>query len=119
MLSARSLEGYLEIDHRESPGFTPDEAVQAGLRRIASDVGKGAVAKVPVPCDSQSWPHAGALLLPEVHGLSLRPLRSDHATHRRLQDVGAARGRVHGLGGEGRDGKSRGINGNKWLMSPR
>jgi hypothetical protein len=57
MFSARSLEGYLEIDHRESPGFTAEEAVQAGLRRIATDVGKGAVAKVPVANCSQCQRH--------------------------------------------------------------
>lgn len=31
MFSKRSLENYLEIDHRESPGFTPKEAMAAGL----------------------------------------------------------------------------------------
>ena len=44
----RDSESYLEINHRESPGFTCDEAVGIGLRRIAKDVGKGQVARVPV-----------------------------------------------------------------------
>lgn len=30
MFSKRGLEGYLEIDHRDSPGITPEEAARAG-----------------------------------------------------------------------------------------
>jgi|SRR5882672_267683 len=48
MFSKRDLEGYLEIDHRESPGFTSEEANAAGLRRVATDVGKGTRAQIPV-----------------------------------------------------------------------
>ncbi len=29
MFSKTELEGYLEIDHRESPGFTPEQAKEA------------------------------------------------------------------------------------------
>jgi len=34
MFSKTELEGYLEIDHRESPGFTPEEAARAGRGTI-------------------------------------------------------------------------------------
>jgi hypothetical protein len=37
MFSKRELEGYLEIDHRESPGITPE---------LAAKIGRGTV---PVP----------------------------------------------------------------------
>ena len=47
LFSLRSLEGYMEVDHRESPGFTADQAVATGWRRIASQVGKGQRAQVP------------------------------------------------------------------------
>lgn len=47
MTSQRDRESYLEIDHRESPGFTCEEAVGIGLRRIAGQVGKGQVARIP------------------------------------------------------------------------
>lgn len=39
MFSKRELEGYLLIDHRESPGITQAEAAQAGRGTIP--VGKG------------------------------------------------------------------------------
>jgi hypothetical protein len=39
MFSRRELEGYVMVDHRESPGFTPQEAAQAGFRNLP--VGKG------------------------------------------------------------------------------
>ena len=47
MFSQRSLEGYMEIDHRESPGFSVDQAFGMGWRRIATQVGKGQRAQVP------------------------------------------------------------------------
>lgn len=47
MFWSRSSESYMEIDHRESPGFTCEEAVGIGLRRIADQVGAGQVAKIP------------------------------------------------------------------------
>ena len=39
MFSKRELEGYLKIDHRESPGLTPQEAHAAGLG--AMPIGRG------------------------------------------------------------------------------
>lgn len=47
VFSERNLEGYLEIDHRESPGFSAEEAVSIGLRRIVDKVGKGQRAQIP------------------------------------------------------------------------
>lgn len=48
MFSSRELENYLEIDHRNSPGFTCEEAHHAGMGSIADQLGKGRIAKVPV-----------------------------------------------------------------------
>jgi hypothetical protein len=39
MLSKRDRENYIEIDHRESPGLTPDEAARAGL--VGFELGAG------------------------------------------------------------------------------
>src|SRR5215469_760102 len=39
MFSKRSLEGYIEIDHRESPGITPEQAAATGF--VCLPVGKG------------------------------------------------------------------------------
>lgn len=47
MFWSRSVESYLEIDHRESPGFTCEEAASHGLRRIADQVGAGQIARIP------------------------------------------------------------------------
>jgi hypothetical protein len=46
MFSMRELEGYVRIDHRESPGFTPEEAARAGLAGLP--VGRGQLCEVPV-----------------------------------------------------------------------
>lgn len=48
MFSLRSLEGYMEVDHRESPGFTMEQAFATGWRRIAGQVGKGQRAQMPI-----------------------------------------------------------------------
>lgn len=40
MFSRRELEGYLLIDHRESPGITPEQAAAAGHGTIAVPAGK-------------------------------------------------------------------------------
>lgn len=40
MFSKRDLEGYLEIDHRESPGISQDLAVQVGRGTIPVQAGK-------------------------------------------------------------------------------
>lgn len=40
MLSKRDLEGYLEIDHRESPGITPELAAKVGRGTIPVGAGK-------------------------------------------------------------------------------
>lgn len=45
MFSKRSLENYLEIDHRESPGFTPQEAHAAGLGGLP--IGRGTLFQSP------------------------------------------------------------------------
>ena len=45
MFSKRELEGYLLIDHRESPGFTPEEAAMAG--RGTLPVGRGRRVELP------------------------------------------------------------------------
>lgn len=37
----RDLEGYVLIDHRDSPGFTCDEATAGGRSGIANHIGKG------------------------------------------------------------------------------
>jgi hypothetical protein len=42
MSSQTSREGYVLIDNRESPGFTPEEAFAAGRGKIAKHVGAGA-----------------------------------------------------------------------------
>lgn len=39
MFSKRELEGYLLIDHRNSPGITPQEAAKAGKGTVP--IGKG------------------------------------------------------------------------------
>lgn len=39
MFSKRELEGYLMIDHRESPGVTPEQAMMAGRNTLP--VGRG------------------------------------------------------------------------------
>jgi hypothetical protein len=43
MFSKRELEGYLMIDHRESPGITEEQAAQTG----AVPVGKGMFFEAP------------------------------------------------------------------------
>jgi len=43
MFSKREMESYVEIDHRESPGITPEQAARAGRGTIP--VGKGQVFK--------------------------------------------------------------------------
>lgn len=48
LFSSRSLENYLEVDHRNSPGFTIEEAHRAGMGCIAEQVAKGRIAKIPV-----------------------------------------------------------------------
>lgn len=40
MLSKRELEGYLEIDHRESPGISRELAAQVGHGTIPVEAGK-------------------------------------------------------------------------------
>lgn len=39
-------DGYLEIDNRESPGFTPQEAIAAGLGAYAGMLGPGSRVQV-------------------------------------------------------------------------
>ena len=39
MFSKRELEGYLEIDHRESPGISPELAAKVGLGTIPVPAG--------------------------------------------------------------------------------
>ena len=46
LFSKRSMESYLEIDHRESPGITPEQAARAGLGTMS--VGAGQVMKSAV-----------------------------------------------------------------------
>lgn len=46
MFSKRELEGYLEIDHRDSPGITPEQARLAGRGTIP--VGSGKKFQAPV-----------------------------------------------------------------------
>lgn len=41
MFSKKELEGYVKIDHKDSPGFTPDQARAVGLGPIAPHVGAG------------------------------------------------------------------------------
>lgn len=45
MFSKRELEGYLLIDHRESPGITPEEAAKAGRGTVP--VGRGMKFEAP------------------------------------------------------------------------
>lgn len=45
MHSMRELEGYVRIDHRDSPGITPEQAARAGRGTIP--VGKGRVFEAP------------------------------------------------------------------------
>ncbi len=45
MFSKRELEGYLMIDHRNSPGISPEEAALAG--RDTLPVGRGRIAEFP------------------------------------------------------------------------
>lgn len=40
MHSRRELEGYLLIDHRDSPGITPEQAAHAGNGTISVPAGK-------------------------------------------------------------------------------
>lgn len=40
MFSKRELEGYLEIDHRESPGITPELAAKVGRGTIPVPAGQ-------------------------------------------------------------------------------
>ena len=40
MFTKRELEGYLEIDHRESPGITPALAAKVGQGTIPVEAGK-------------------------------------------------------------------------------
>jgi hypothetical protein len=40
MFSKRELEGYLEIDHRESPGITPELAAKIGCGTIPVGAGQ-------------------------------------------------------------------------------
>jgi hypothetical protein len=47
MPSKRDREGYLLVDHRESPGFTCEEATWGGLEPIAAMVGKGQKLEAP------------------------------------------------------------------------
>ena len=44
--SERELEGYVLIDHRESPGFTPEQRVAAGLP-ANMPIGRGMVLEAP------------------------------------------------------------------------
>lgn len=46
MFSKRELEGYLEIDHRESPGITHEQALLAGKGTMP--IGKGIRFQAPV-----------------------------------------------------------------------
>lgn len=63
MFSKRELEGYLMIDHRESPGFTPQEAQAGGLAGLP--VGRGTLTQRPtINCS-----HCSALVI-------LEPLRT-------------------------------------------
>lgn len=42
IFSKKDLEGYVKIDHRESPGFnTPQEAAEAGRKSLLPYVGAG------------------------------------------------------------------------------
>jgi len=45
MFSKRELEGYLLIDHRESPGITPEEAALAGKATLP--IGRGRKFEAP------------------------------------------------------------------------
>ncbi len=45
MFSKRELEGYLLLDHRNSPGITPEQAAMAGRDTIP--VGRGRMAELP------------------------------------------------------------------------
>ena len=45
MFSKRELEGYLMSDHRESPGFTPGQAVIPGCDALP--IGPGALFEAP------------------------------------------------------------------------
>lgn len=40
MHSRRELEGYLLIDHRDSPGITPEQAAKAGKATVSVGAGK-------------------------------------------------------------------------------
>lgn len=45
MFSKREMEGYVMIDHRDSPGFTPEEAARVGYAGLP--VGKGMLFQSP------------------------------------------------------------------------
>jgi hypothetical protein len=45
MFSKRELEGYLEVNHRNSPGITPEQAAATGF--VCMPVGAGQTLKAP------------------------------------------------------------------------
>lgn len=63
MFSQRELEGYLLVDHSESPGITPEEAHKAGKGTIPVGAGK----KLEVP--TANCGHCSRLVI-------LNPLRT-------------------------------------------
>ena len=46
LFSRRDLEGYVKIDHRDSPGFSEGERAGAGLP-VAMPIGRGTVFEAP------------------------------------------------------------------------
>jgi hypothetical protein len=57
MFSKREAEGYLEIDHRDSPGFTPAEAIAAHLPGLP--LGAGTIYKTP----TKNCPHCQRIII--------------------------------------------------------
>ncbi len=47
MFSKRELEGYVKIDHSDSPGLTPEQARAAGRSGLAGVIGAGQVFEAP------------------------------------------------------------------------
>lgn len=47
VFSKRELEGYVRIDHRDSPGFTPDQAMAAGRGFLCDQIGPGKLFEAP------------------------------------------------------------------------